>query len=212
LIFEVIDMHMRPLLVSLFVCASAAACGGTQPQQAPAEQAAPAPSPAAAAAKPHGTLLQVMRAIDFPNSNIIFDTQTTDPAAPAKPGDASGSASAQFGGLYGGWEKVENASIALAESATLIMMPGRTCSNGKPVPIENEDWKKFAQLLADSGMASYKAAQAKSLDQMMEVSGTVADACAQCHEVYRDRGRVGSPERCTAAPAAAAGGEPPAQQ
>ena len=30
----------------------------------------------------YGTLAQVMRGIPFPNSNIIFDTQTKDPAAP----------------------------------------------------------------------------------------------------------------------------------
>ena len=38
-----------------------------------------------AAAKPYATLAQVMRGIPFPNSNIIFDTQSTDPAAAQKP-------------------------------------------------------------------------------------------------------------------------------
>ena len=46
----------------------------------------PAPAaPAAPAAKPYGTLAQLMRGIPFPNSNIIFDTQSTDPAAAQKP-------------------------------------------------------------------------------------------------------------------------------
>jgi cytochrome c553 len=53
-------------------------------------------------------------------------------------------------------------------------------------------------------LAALKAAQSKSKDAMIEVSGTVADACAMCHEVYRDRGPAGSPERCTAAPSAPA--------
>ena len=34
--------------------------------------------------QPYGTLAQVMRGIPFPNSNIIFDTQTNDPGAPPK--------------------------------------------------------------------------------------------------------------------------------
>ena len=38
----------------------------------------------------------------------------------------------QFGDVYGGWQSVENAALALAESANLLMIPGRMCSNGKP--------------------------------------------------------------------------------
>ena len=41
---------------------------------------APATAPAAPAAQPYATLAQVMRGIPFPNSNIIFDTQSLDPA------------------------------------------------------------------------------------------------------------------------------------
>ena len=77
------------------------------------------------------------------------------------------------------------------------MVPGRVCSNGKPVPVEQEDFKKFTQGLREAGLASLKAAQPKSQDAMVEVSGTVADACAACHEVYRDVGPVGGPERCS---------------
>ena len=53
---------------------------------------APAPAPAAPAAQPYATLAQVMRGIPFPNSNIIFDTQSLDPAAlkDKKPGDTAG--------------------------------------------------------------------------------------------------------------------------
>jgi cytochrome c556 len=47
-------------------------------------------------------------------------------------------------------------------------------------------------------MAAYKVAQSKNLDAMIEATGTVSDACAACHDVYRDRGEAGSPERCTA--------------
>ena len=56
------------------------------------------PAPAAPAAKAYGTLAQMMRGIPFPNSNIIFDTQSTDPAAAQKPAEGQ-SASAQFSGV-----------------------------------------------------------------------------------------------------------------
>ena len=146
----------------------------------------PASAPAAPAAKPYGTLAQMMRGIPFPNSNIIFDTQTTDPGAPQKPAEAGAPASQTFAGVYGGWQAVENAAISLQETANLLLIPGRMCENGRPAPVDQEDYKKWAQGLADAGAAALKAAQSKNIDQMVEVSGTVSDACAACHEKYRD--------------------------
>ena len=42
------------------------------------------------------------------------------------------------------------------------------------------------QGLIDAGNAAYKAAKSKNLDAMIEVSGTISDACLACHEKYRD--------------------------
>jgi len=65
----------------------------------------------------------------------------TNPAAAAHP----------FAGTYGGWEAVENASIALAEAANLVALPGRTCANGKPVPLNDPTFQKgLAALRAQS--------------------------------------------------------------
>jgi len=149
---------------------------------------APAPPPAPAA-QPYASLAQVMRGIPFPNSNIIFDTQTTDPGAEKKPseGGAGASASAQYNAVYGGWQAVENAALAISEAANLIMIPGRLCENGRPVPLDREDYRKFAAGLAEAGKAAYKAAQSKNIDAMVDVSGTVSDACSACHEVYREK-------------------------
>jgi hypothetical protein len=163
---------------------------------------APAPAPPAPTAQAYSSLAQVMRGIPFPSSNIIFDTQTTDPGVQKKPGDTSGAgASAQYNAVYGGWQAVENAALAISETANLIMIPGRLCENGKPVPLDREDYQKAAAGLAEAGKAAYKAAQSKNLDAMVEVSGTVSDACAACHEIYRDKDNLA--DRCTP-PAAAA--------
>ena len=151
---------------------------------------APAPAPAEAAPTPrsYSTLAQLMRGIPFPNSNIVFDTQSTDPGAKREAAEGSrGGATADFGNVYGGWQAVENSALALSETATLVMVPGRSCENGRPVPIDREDYRRFASQLADAGLAAYKAAQSRNLDAMIEVSGTVSDACAACHEVYRDK-------------------------
>lgn len=145
------------------------------------------PTEPAPAAKPYANLAQLMRAIPFPNSNIVFDTQSNDPAAQKPATDASAGAPGDYTNVYAGWQSVENAALAISESAALIMIPGRLCENGLPAPVDREDYKKFAAGLAEAGLAAYKAAQSKNLDAMVDVSGTVSDACAACHDVYRDK-------------------------
>jgi hypothetical protein len=178
--------HMKSLwgLVALTVLSMG--CGSGQEKAS-----APAATPAAGAftPAPHATLAQVMRGIPFPNSNIIFDTQQNDPGAPPKKGPTDTGAGAKdvYSGVYTGWQQVENAALALSETANLIMIPGRKCENGLPVPLDREDFRKAAAGLAAAGDAAYKAAQSRNMDQMVDVSGTVADACAACHEVYRDK-------------------------
>lgn len=159
------------------------------------QPAAPPPTtPAVPAPQPYSTLAQMMRGIPFPASNIIFDTQTADPGEVKKPTEGGRGATETFSSVYGGWQAVENNALAIAETANLLMIPGRMCENGRPVPLEREDFRKFAAGLADAGKAAYKAAQSKNLDAMFEVSGTVSDACAACHEVYRDKEDV--KDRC----------------
>src|ERR1700733_14567468 len=89
-----------------------------------------------------GNLNQLMRGVMFPNSNIIFTVQTNDPAEKKKAGDAANAGggfnwSAWGSDLYSGWEIVDYAAIALAESAPLMLTPGRRCENGKPVPVND---------------------------------------------------------------------------
>ena len=170
----------------LFAFLSVVGVMGCQQAQPPAAQpaAAPALTPVV-----HGTLAEVMRGIPFPNSNIIFDTQTNDPGAPKKPVDIKGgtaAATTTYASTYGGWQQVENAAIAIAEASNLVMIPGRKCENGLPVPLEQENFRKAIKGLADAGEAAYKAAKTKNLDMMVEVSGTISDACLACHEKYRD--------------------------
>jgi hypothetical protein len=174
---------MNKLCGLIGVTVLVAACGQGQQQQQTA-----APAPAAYTARPHANLAQMMRAIPFPASNIIFDAQTEDPGAQQKEsGGAGASATSQYSNVYGGWQAVENAALALSETANLIMIPGRMCENGRPVPLDREDFRKYAENLVAAGQAAYKAAQSKNLDQMVEVAGTVSEACAMCHEVYRDK-------------------------
>src|ERR1700676_4148092 len=94
--------------------------------------------------KPVGNLKQVMRSIPYPNSDIIFAVQSKVPADEKA------------------WQTVENAAIAISETATLITMPGRLRSNGQPVPVQKADWIKYSKGLVAAGTACYKAAQSES--------------------------------------------------
>jgi hypothetical protein len=163
-----------------------------------AAQAPPA-TPPLTTARPAGSLAQVMRGIFFPNSNLIFDVQQHDPAAPTKPTDpGGGSATATYGSAYSGWEIVENAAVALTDGVDLILTPGRLCQNGKPVPVQRADFQKFARNMRTAGLAVLQAARTKNQEKVSDATNDLADACAGCHEVYRDKGPADSAARCAA--------------
>jgi cytochrome c553 len=167
-------------------------------QQAGKTSAEPARAPSSgppAAFPATGNLNQLMRGIMFPNSNIIFTVQTNDPAEKKKAGDANANGgfnwSAWGSDLYSGWEIVDYASIALAESAPLMLTPGRRCENGKPVPVNDPDWIRFTKEMAEVGRSAYRASQTRSQEKVSDISGDVADACMHCHQVFRDKIRRG---------------------
>jgi hypothetical protein len=161
-------------------------------------QPAPAKRAVVPAAKPAGSLAQVMRGIYFPNSNLIFDVQEHDPAAPPKKSaEAGGSATSTYGNTYSGWDAVENAAVALADGVDLILKPGRLCQNGRPVPLQQADFQKFAREMRAAGVAALQAARTRSQEKVSDATSTLADACSNCHEVYRDQGPADSAARCT---------------
>jgi cytochrome c' len=149
-----------------------------------------------ATVKPTGTLAQVMRGIYFPNANLIFDVQKQDPGAPKPKAPSGGSATDTYGSAYSGWEMVENAAIALTDGVDLLLTPGRTCQNGKPVPSQRADFKTFAGEMRKAGLKVLEAARTKNQEKTSDATNDLADACASCHEVYRDKGPADSPLRC----------------
>jgi hypothetical protein len=163
--------------------------------QAPPKAAAAKPT-AAPARKPTGTLAQVMRGIYFPNANLIFDVQQNDPGVPKKKSE-SGSSTDTYASAYSGWEIVENAAVALTDGVDLILQPGRTCQNGKPVPVTQPDFQKFAREMREAGRVALQAARTKNQEKVSDATNNIADACSNCHEVYRDKGPADSAARCT---------------
>jgi mono/diheme cytochrome c family protein len=175
----------------------------TLKQIAFAGAAAPAPPASASAAamvlavRPVGNMAQLMRGVLFPSSNIIFSVQGQDPAAPKPPynPDAGGFNWADWGaGIYPGWEVVDYAAISIADVAPLLLVP-RSCENGKPAPVERDDWVKYTHELVDAARAVLKASQARNQDIVSEATNQLADACLNCHVAYRDKegGTVADP-------------------
>ncbi|MEO8256006.1 MAG: cytochrome c [Acidobacteriota bacterium] len=155
--------------------------------------AAGAPASAASSAvsfPPVGNMAQLMRGMLFPTSNLIFNVQKQDPAAPrpAYQSNAVGFSWADWGaGIYPGWEMVDYAAVTIAESAPLMLTPGRRCENGRLVPVNDPDWIKFSLELAEAGKAALKAAQTRKQDVVSEATDVIATSCSHCHEAYRDK-------------------------
>jgi mono/diheme cytochrome c family protein len=163
--------------------------------------AAPATSAPAALLASHDTptvppaanLAQLMRGIFFPSSNLIFEVQGHDPGEkkdgkPYEPSANDNFSWAQWGaGIYSPWEIVDYAALSIADAAPLLLVPGRRCENGRPVPVDRDDWKNFTQQLIQVGKAAYKASQSRSQEAVSDISNDLADACLQCHQRYRDK-------------------------
>jgi mono/diheme cytochrome c family protein len=145
---------------------------------------------------PLGNMAQLMRGIFFPNSNLIFTVQTRDPGAPAKPTPDNPNAGFSFvdwgAGIYGGWQLVDNAALALADASPLMLAPGIRCENGRLAPVTEPEWIKFTEDLITVSRRVYRLSQTRNQESVAEATGDLSDACAACHQVYREsRGRGG---------------------
>lgn len=169
-------MRRTTLTLSLMV----AACGLSLAAQTPSTQAQPV--------QVHADLNQLMRGVLYPAANVVFSAQADNPGdVKFIPGHDPSMSTDPLTSTFGGWLAVENAALALAESTNLLSIPGRTCSNGAPVPTKDPAWTAFVQEVRDASMQAYKAAQAKNQDQMIDIAETLSAACAGCHRKWRDR-------------------------
>jgi mono/diheme cytochrome c family protein len=142
------------------------------------------------AGAPQANLAELMRAIAFPNANIIFNVQLKDPGKQSKKQPASAPFDyVEWGStVYPGWLAIDQAAVALTETAPLLLTPGRRCQNGRPVPVDRADWKQYVAGLVEVGKLAYTTSKARNYDAFVEISEKLNDACANCHKVYRDRG------------------------
>jgi hypothetical protein len=183
----------RAVLLSLTWAGTLALAGVCDAQVPAAAPAKAKPSTRAQAPQVSANLVQLMRGILFPNSNVIFFAQNDNPAD-VKPAKDPSLATDPLANTYGKWVAVENSALALSEAANLLIIPGRKCSNGLPVPINNADWPKFVQGLRDASMEAYKAAQSKNMDNILTAAGDLSTACSNCHDKWREKADLA--DRC----------------
>jgi len=106
-----------------------------------------------------GTMSQLMTDIIYPTTDDISYIVTRPPSNDA------------------GWAAIQRSALTLAESANLLMMPGRARDQDK--------WITDARLLLDAGNLAFKAAKAKDFDALVALNEQLVTACTTCHQDYR---------------------------
>jgi len=97
--------------------------------------------------------------IIYPASDAIFYIATRTPATEAE------------------WGELQGKALAVAESANLLMMPGRAR--------DQDRWMADAKLMLDAGRAAYRAARAKDVAGLEAVNDQLYTSCTSCHQHYR---------------------------
>jgi len=75
-----------------------------------------------------------------------------------------------------GWANIENHSAMVAETANLLMLPGRARND--------PTWDRFALQLHDAAMASMRAAENHDRAGLVRTGGDIYAACTQCHKRF----------------------------
>ncbi len=120
---------------------------------APASQETPPPT------RVVGTMSDLMVKMIYPTSDAIFYIETRTPKTDAE------------------WGDLQAKTLTLAESANLLMMPGRAR--------DQERWMADAKLMLDAGIAAYAAAKKKDVAALVELNDAVYQSCVVCHQHYR---------------------------
>jgi hypothetical protein len=95
----------------------------------------------------------------YPASDAVFYITTREPKDEA------------------GWNELRAKTLMLAESANLLLMPGRAR--------DQDRWMADSKLLLDAGAAAFRAAKRKDLDALSALSDQLYQSCVTCHQHYR---------------------------
>jgi hypothetical protein len=118
--------------------------------------------PAAGNASPStarvGTMSELMVHLIYPTSDAVFYVSSRAPETEEQ------------------WKDLQAKTLTLAESANLLMMPGRTRPG---------QWNRDSRQMLDAAWAAFKAAKAKNLEGVEASSDQLYESCVACHKAYR---------------------------
>lgn len=106
-----------------------------------------------------GSMSELMVQIIYPTSDAVFYISSRTPKSDAE------------------WVELQGKTLMLAESANLLMMPGRARDPGQ--------WMRDSRLMLDAGWAAFKAAKAKDVAALEALSDQLYASCVTCHKNYR---------------------------
>jgi hypothetical protein len=116
---------------------------------------------------PVGSMSELMIRMIYPTSDAVFYISTRTPATEAE------------------WGELQAKTLTLAESANLLMLPGRARDQGR--------WMDDAKLMLEAGQTAFRAARAKNVEALEEVNDALYQSCVQCHQHYRTNYGRGRP-------------------
>src|SRR3954468_14913690 len=176
-------MMIGVVLAAVTIGPVAHAAAASQPPS-PAASASQGLSPAATASQPPpppasasqggrmqaaSTMSELMVKIIYPASDAIFYITTREPKTEAE------------------WGELQGKALAVAESANLLMMPGRAR--------DQDRWMDDARLMLEAGRAAFRAAKAKDVAALDALNDQLYTSCTSCHQHYRTNyGRRPAPE------------------
>lgn len=109
--------------------------------------------------QPASTMSELMVKIIYPASDAIFYITTREPKTEAE------------------WGELQGKALAVAESANLLMMPGRAR--------DQDRWMDDATLMLEAGRAAFRAAKAKDVAALDALNEQLYTSCTSCHSHYR---------------------------
>jgi len=128
------------------------------PPASPAAQGAASATPAPAQQRV-GTMAELMADIIYPSSDAIFYITTREPTNDVE------------------WNAFRAKTLVLAESANLLMMPGRAR--------DQDRWMADSKLMLDVGNAAFRAAKRKDVAAIEALNDQLYQSCVTCHMHYR---------------------------
>jgi hypothetical protein len=133
--------------------------GATVVAQAPAPAAPKQPASERPPTRNIGTMSDLMVKIIYPASDALFYIESRTPKTEAE------------------WTVLEGQALMVAESANLLMLPGRAR--------DPKQWMADSKLMLDAGAAAVKAVKTKNVEAIVALSDQLMESCTSCHKHYR---------------------------